>query len=85
MLSCKDVTEKANSYLDDELTFMKRLRVRMHLFICKNCQRYVDQLHVTISTLGHMHEPESISKEESQKIVECFKKERHSHEKPDAG
>ena len=84
MLSCKDVTEEANSYIDDELPFMKRISVRMHLFICKNCRRYMDQLHLTVQTLGQIYTPESISEERSQKIVECFKKEQHSHQKPSA-
>jgi predicted anti-sigma-YlaC factor YlaD len=78
MLSCKDITEKANEYIDDELPFMKRLSVQMHLFICKNCRRYMDQLHITIQTLGRLNKTEPVSEERSRQLVECFKKERQS-------
>jgi len=82
MLSCKDVTEEANAYIDKELPFMKRLSVRMHLFICVNCRRYMNQLNLTIQTLGRMGKPESISEERSRQLMECFRKE-HSHQKAD--
>lgn len=81
MLSCKDVTDEANAYIDDELPFMKRLSVRMHLFICKNCRRYMNQLNVTIQTLGRMNKSEPVSEQLNQELVKCFKKEHPSHPK----
>lgn len=51
MLNCKDMTTEAQSYIDDELGLWKRIQVRLHLFICKYCTRYVQQLKLTIATL----------------------------------
>ena len=37
MLSCKDITENANSYLDKELPFFTRMKVNLHLMMCVHC------------------------------------------------
>jgi hypothetical protein len=76
MLSCKDVTEHANAYLEKELSITKRLSMRMHLFMCVNCRRYMDQLHVTIQTLGRMKKQEPVDDAYSKHLLECFKNER---------
>ncbi len=67
MLSCKEITEKANSYLDDELPFFTRLKVKLHLSMCKHCQRYVEQLSITIRTLSKLN---SIDEPVSEKVVD---------------
>ena len=81
MLGCKDITEQANAYLDRDLPFTKRFGVRMHLFICAHCRRYMDQLHVTIETLGRMTKDETLSEQDSKRLLECFKKEQQTAEK----
>lgn len=78
MLSCKDVTDQANAYIDDELPFIQRLRVRLHLFICMNCRLYMKQMHLTIKTLGRLKKPEPVSEERCHHLVECLKKEHQS-------
>jgi hypothetical protein len=81
MLSCKDVTEHANAYLEKALPITKRLSMRMHLFICLNCRRYMDQLHITIQTLGRMKKQEPVDDAYSKHLVECFKTEKQSSQK----
>jgi len=54
MLSCKDITENANQYLEKDLPFFVRLKVKVHLKMCIHCQRYVEQLQTTIQLLGKM-------------------------------
>ena len=76
MLSCKDITEHANSYLEKELSFTKRLSMRVHLFMCVNCRRYIEQLQTTILTLGRMKKEEPMDASYRNQLIECFKKER---------
>ncbi len=52
MPSCQDITKHASDYLDRSLPWWKRLGFRVHLFMCVNCQRYLDQLKLTIATIG---------------------------------
>jgi len=44
MLSCKDVTQLLSESMDHSLPFGKRIRVRLHLLMCKFCARYERQL-----------------------------------------
>ena len=68
MLNCKDMTTEAQSYIDDELGLWKRIQVRLHLFICKYCTRYVQQLKLTIATLqqSDLLEDDSLNPIESE-------------------
>ncbi len=51
MLTCKDVTTEAHELLEGNPSFIKRLRMRFHLLICKNCRIYTDQLWLTLQAL----------------------------------
>ena len=69
MLSCKDVTEKADDYLDRNLPVMTRVSYRMHLFVCNRCRRYLDQIKVTIGVLNRMEETSPCDDETARNIV----------------
>lgn len=55
MLKCKDIPVEAEKLLADELSFSERVSVRMHLFICHNCRRYVRQLKILLRSLNQFH------------------------------
>jgi len=74
MLSCKDITEKASDYLDKDLPFFTRLKVKMHLQICKHCKRYVEQLQLTIQALGKLKKSSTVDDSTVDSIVEVLKK-----------
>lgn len=44
MLSCKDVTQLLSESMDHSLPLGKKIGVRLHLVICKFCERYERQL-----------------------------------------
>ncbi|WP_417445702.1 zf-HC2 domain-containing protein [Kangiella sp.] len=52
MLSCKHLVEQASEYIDEEMTTVKRIQVKLHLFMCVSCRRYIKQLKLTITMLG---------------------------------
>jgi predicted anti-sigma-YlaC factor YlaD len=83
MMSCKDITEHASAYLDKEVPFTTRLNMRLHLFMCLHCRRYMDQLQTTIKTLGRMNTDieKPVDTEIDQHLVECFKKESQRDQK----
>ena len=45
MLSCKDVSRLVSESLDRDLTWYRRIMLRLHIFICGACARYEKQLH----------------------------------------
>ncbi len=75
MPSCKDITEHSSDYLDRNLPWWKRMGYWLHLVMCVHCRRYVDQLKLTIDTIGKSPEATTpnVSQEEIQAIVEKMK------------
>lgn len=73
MLSCKDITENANKYLEKDLPFFVRLKVKMHLKMCIHCQRYVEQLQTTIQLLGKMKQSANTDDATVDNIVNIIK------------
>lgn len=54
MLTCKEVTEMASAHLDRELSRFDRLRVQVHLAMCRHCRTYVNQLWQLVQALRKM-------------------------------
>ena len=48
MLSCKQLTELATDYLEEDLAWRERLGVQLHLWMCSHCRRYLDQMRKVI-------------------------------------
>ena len=63
MLSCRELSEQADAFLDKEMPFGKRLQVHLHLMMCSGCNRFVNQMRVTRSLITT--EAEGISAQES--------------------
>lgn len=75
MPSCKDLTEHASEYVDRAIPWWKRPGYWLHLAMCVHCRRYIDQLKLTIKTIGKSAEatPPSVSPEHVQDIVKKLK------------
>lgn len=42
--TCKDVSRLASDDLERELSFRERWGLRLHLWVCRNCRRFLQQL-----------------------------------------
>lgn len=78
MLSCREVTERASDYLDRALPLWQRLAVRLHLFMCQHCRRYLRQLRAVVTALGRMPELE-VSEEMVRRQVEALLAQIRQH------
>ena len=58
MPSCKDLVENADAYLEGTLPWWERGQIRLHLWLCSHCRRYVAQLRATIEALQSLPAPE---------------------------
>ncbi len=47
MLTCREVAERAQDYTDGNSSLWMRLRIRLHLVMCRNCDHFVDQTRKT--------------------------------------
>ncbi len=44
MLSCKEATRLVSEKLDGDLSFWRRLGLRLHVLMCRGCSRYTRQV-----------------------------------------
>ncbi len=54
MLTCRELTELITNYMEGRLSFRERLRVQMHLGMCRHCRRYLQQMKSTVRLLGSL-------------------------------
>lgn len=52
MISCKRETELVSKRLDGGISKAEELELRMHLFLCEFCQKFVQQADLLKSALG---------------------------------
>jgi anti-sigma factor RsiW len=71
-LTCKELVELVTEYLDDALPSVDRARFEAHVAICPGCQTYLDQMHMTIDTLGFLPE-ESLTSEARDQMLAAFR------------
>ncbi len=79
MLSCREVTQHVSDYLDKTLPLGQRLKLRLHLFVCIHCRRYLKQLRATIGLIGQS-EPKPLSPQEAETITAQILCSDHIHD-----
>ena len=47
MLSCREVADRASALIDGELSTWDALQMRLHLAMCKGCNRFIGQMRTT--------------------------------------
>ncbi len=79
---CEKIVEQASDYLDKNMSFSKRMKMRLHLLMCVHCRNFVRQFELTIGAIQGMgnNSPrsgkESISDEEIENQVKKLLKMR---------
>lgn len=53
-MNCKSAQNLLSEYLDQELTGARSLQVRAHLSVCKDCDRYYQELLATVRSLNYL-------------------------------
>ena len=53
-LSCQEMVELVTDYLEGALSPTDRARFERHIAGCEHCTRYLEQMRVTIRTLGRL-------------------------------
>jgi predicted anti-sigma-YlaC factor YlaD len=55
-LSCQEVVEILNDYLEGAMPAADRARIEQHLAECEGCDNYLEQLRTTIRLTGSLTE-----------------------------
>jgi len=77
MLSCKDFVKRQNERIDGaDASFMERMSLKMHAFICHHCRRYLAQLRL-VDSLSHQIPDTQADDQVIQAHLDCI----HEHNK----
>ncbi len=68
MMKCKEISHLIASGSAEDLGFMKRLELRLHLMMCRHCQGYADQIKALGDGARRMIGAREPSSEELQKL-----------------
>ena len=71
-LACNEVVELVTAYLDDALPAEDRERFEEHLVFCDGCDRYLEQMRVTISATRNVPVGE-LPPELEERLLEAFR------------
>jgi hypothetical protein len=72
MDSCHKITKQASEYIDSNMPFSQRMKMRMHLLMCKHCRNFVSQLELTVGTIKNLGCKKELSDQELEKQVKTL-------------
>ena len=77
MLTCKEVTELASKQQDTPLPFKQRIQLKIHLMMCKFCNRYLKQLDFLKTAIQRIdnHPPHTLPTESRSRIRSALERE----------
>jgi len=75
-LSCKQAAEQLSNNIDEPLTGMKWVKLKIHLIMCSYCRLYGKQIEITNNTVKCV-EPDIEPNEQTRKNVESGFRELH--------
>jgi anti-sigma factor RsiW len=70
-MTCRQLVELVTDYLEGALSPEDQRRFEQHIALCDWCARYLDQMRVTIETVGRI-EPDSLSDEARAALLAAF-------------
>ena len=71
-LTCQELVELVTDYLEGALPAGERARFDRHIAGCPHCTTYLEQMRITIRTLGRLPE-ESIPPDVREQLLEAFR------------
>jgi anti-sigma factor RsiW len=71
-MTCQALSELVTEYLEGALSPRERADFDLHVSLCPECRRYLDQMRRTVAALGRLP-PEPIPAEVEEKLLERFR------------
>ena len=71
-MTCQELVELVTDYFEDALPARDRARFEPHIGGCPHCTTYVEQMRITIRTLGRLPE-ESVSPRAREDLLDVFR------------
>jgi anti-sigma factor RsiW len=71
-ISCQEVVELVNDYLDGTLPPEEATLFEEHVNFCDGCEWYLDQMRTTVATVGRITE-EEVPPETRDRLLDAFR------------
>jgi anti-sigma factor RsiW len=71
-MTCQELVELVTEFLEGALPQRDRVRFERHIGACKYCTAYLEQMRITIRTLGRLPE-ESLEPNARDELLETFR------------
>jgi anti-sigma factor RsiW len=71
-MTCQELVELVTDYFEGALSRGDRARFERHIGECEYCTRYLDQMQITILTLGRLP-ADTVSTEAREALLEAFR------------
>jgi anti-sigma factor RsiW len=71
-LTCEELVELVTDYLEGALSPTDRMRFEEHIIACASCQAHLEQMRVTIETVGRLS-TDSLTPEAEQDLLHAFR------------
>ena len=75
-MTCQELSEIVTDYLEGTMPLSDRVRFDLHLAVCPECRRFLEQMKQTIAALGRVPS-EPIPPEVEAKLLERFRDWKH--------
>ena len=72
VLSCREIVEMVTDYLEGDLDADTTTALEAHLDLCPGCERYVEQISETVTTLGDVSS-DNLSTDTQAGLLEAFR------------
>jgi anti-sigma factor RsiW len=76
-ISCQQVVELVTAYFDGALSVEEAALFEQHLNFCDGCDRYLDQMRVTIAAVGRVEEAD-VPPAARERLLAAFRDRRRS-------
>ncbi len=77
ILSCQELVELVTDYFERALSPAEQQRFEAHLALCDPCVEYIEQMRLTIQSLGYLGE-EHIAPVARDRLLAAFRDWKHS-------
>jgi anti-sigma factor RsiW len=74
-ISCQEVVEVITDYLEGRLSREEVAILEAHFALCDGCQRYLDQMRITIAAVGRIDD-EEVPAELRNTVLAAFRNRR---------
>ena len=71
-MSCQELVELVTEYFEGTLAAEARERLEYHLSLCRPCRDYLEQMRLTVRTLGKLTE-DSIPENAREQLLHAFR------------